>query len=240
MDEYIKLQNIQKTYYPKGQQSVEALKDVNIEINRGEFVAITGVSGSGKSTTLHILGFLDRPSQGSQFFEKPFDLKMRDKEMAALRNRKIGFILQDFGLIPDWTAFDNVAMPLQFAGVRGSQKTRRVVDIFRKLGIEELIERRVSQMSGGQKQRVAIARALVNDPQLILADEPTGALDTATKNEILQILMQIKSEGKTIVVVTHDPDVARMADRLLHISDGVLNDTPLDIILQSCRKADNL
>lgn len=233
MDEYIKLQNIQKTYYPKGQQPVEALKDVNIEIKRGEFVAITGVSGSGKSTTLHILGFLDRPSQGSQFFEKPFDLKMRDKEMAALRNREIGFILQDFGLIPDWTAFDNVAMPLQFAGVHGSQKTRKVADIFKKLSIEELMERRVSQMSGGQKQRVAIARALVNDPQLILADEPTGALDTVTKNEILQILMQIKSEGKTVVVVTHDPDVAGMADRLLHISDGVLNDMSLEHFPQS-------
>jgi len=225
MPAYIELSNITKTYRPRKQAPVMALQNVSLTIEEGEFIAITGVSGSGKSTLLHILGFLDRPDSGEQFFEKPIAKKQSDREMGSIRNKKVGFVLQDFALIPYRTVYENIMIPMVFAGVPARKQKEIILRIAEKLHIEELVKRRVSQMSGGQKQRVAIARALVNDPPLILADEPTGALDCKTKREILDIFMALHQEGKTIVIVTHDPEVAEMADRTIHIVDGMVENT---------------
>jgi|LSQX01.1.fsa_nt_gb putative bacteriocin export ABC transporter (lactococcin 972 group) len=224
MAAYYELKNVLKTYRPRREMPVEALRGVNLEIQKGEMVAITGVSGSGKSTLLHIMGFLDQPTDGTIYFEKPIPSKMRDSERAKLRNEKIGFVLQDFALIPYRTAYENIELPLIFSQVPRKERRERIKSICEKLGIPELLKRKVSQMSGGQKQRVAIARALINNPELILADEPTGALDRKTKQETLSLLKKIHDEGKTVVVVTHDPQVAELADRQLFIEDGVISE----------------
>ena len=217
---FIELKNITKTYKPSRQVSVEALRGVNLKINRGDMVVITGVSGSGKSTLLHILGFMDRATSGELFFEEPIHARMSDAKLARLRNKKIGFVLQDFALVPYQTAYSNIEMPLIFGHVPRKERRQRIEKMCNELGITELKKRKVSQMSGGQKQRVAIARALVNNPDLILADEPTGALDKKTKSETLALIKKIHAEGKTVIIATHDLSIAEMADRRLHIEDG--------------------
>lgn len=224
MENYLTVTDLKKTYLPKGQAPVEALRGVSLDVKMGEMIAITGVSGSGKSTLLHILGFLDKPSSGTHFFGKSIDAKLSDRALARLRNREVGFVLQDFALIPYRSAFENIEIPLIFAGTRRKSRIEKIEKVMNELGILELRNRKVSQMSGGQKQRVAIARALVNDPKLILADEPTGALDTKTKKEILKIFQMIHKSGKTMIIVTHDPDVAAIADRRMHIEDGKLTE----------------
>ncbi|NLW89403.1 MAG: ABC transporter ATP-binding protein [Clostridiaceae bacterium] len=222
MSAYIELKDICKTYRPYRQVPVEALRGVDLSVEKGEMIAITGVSGSGKSTLLHIMGFLDHPSGGTLFFERPISAKMNDREMARLRNQKVGFVLQDFALVPYRTAYENIELPLIFSRVPRKERKKRIDALCEKLAIPELKRRKVSQMSGGQKQRVAIARALINDPELILADEPTGALDRKTKLETLELIRQIHKEGKTVIVVTHDSEVAELADRRMIIQDGVL------------------
>lgn len=224
MEPYIRINKLEKTYATKGENPVNALRDATLEIEAGEMIAITGVSGSGKSTLLHLLGLLDRPTSGEYFFEKSIDTKVRNAELARLRNKKIGFIFQDFALIPYQTVYENIEVPLLFAKVPRTKRQERILSLIRALHIEELKDRKVSKLSGGEKQRVAIARALANDPPLILADEPTGALDSVTKAEILKIFRDIHRQGKTILLVTHDPEVAAIADRVLHISDGVLTE----------------
>ena len=222
MTTYIELKGIRKTYHPARKVSVEALRSVDLEIKKGEMIAITGVSGSGKSTLLHILGFLEHYSEGSMFFETAISHKLSATEMAKMRNQKIGFIMQDFALIPYRSAYENIELPLIFAKVPRKDRRNRIRVLSEKLGIKDLLRRKVNQMSGGQKQRVAIARALINDPELILADEPTGNLDRKTKHDVMALIKSIHEEGKTIVIVTHDPEVAELADRQLHIDDGTI------------------
>lgn len=222
MNDYLSTKNITKIYRQKGQTPVEALHGVSLEVKQGEMIAIMGVSGSGKSTLLHILGFLDKATEGELLFGGRNISKVSDQQLAKIRNRDVGFVMQDFALIPYRTAYENVEIPMIFARKKLKERKLRIAKLFTDLGISELSNRRVSQMSGGQKQRVAIARAIVNDPSLILADEPTGALDSHTKQEIMAILLQIHRDGKTIIIVTHDPEVAVLADRRIHIVDGLL------------------
>jgi len=224
MESYIRMNNLEKTYKAKGETPVKALRNATLDIAKGEMLAITGVSGSGKSTLLHLLGLLDRPTSGELFFEKNIDTNVRNAELARMRNSKVGFVFQDFALIPYQTAYENIEVPLIFAKVSKAKRQARILALMRSLHIEDLKNRKVSKLSGGEKQRVAIARALANDPPLILADEPTGALDSATKAEILKIFRDIHRQGKTILLVTHDPEVAAIADRRLHISDGILSE----------------
>jgi putative ABC transport system ATP-binding protein len=224
MPAFIELKGVEKTYRPYRQVPVEALRGIDLTIEKGEMIAITGVSGSGKSTLLHILGFIDLPTDGEVFFDKPISKKMTDRAMAKLRNKKIGFIMQDFALIPYRTAYENIELPLIFSQVPRKERRKRIEAVCEQLGIVELSRRKVSQMSGGQKQRVAIARALINDPEVILADEPTGALDRKTKLETLELIQRIHNEGKTVVIVTHDPEVANLADRRLVIEDGQITE----------------
>lgn len=224
MESYIRMNNLEKTYKAKGETPVKALRNATLDIAKGEMLAITGVSGSGKSTLLHLLGLLDRPTSGELFFEKNIDTNVRNAELARMRNSKVGFVFQDFALIPYQTAYENIEVPLIFAKISKAKRQARILALMRSLHIEDLKDRKVSKLSGGEKQRVAIARALANDPPLILADEPTGALDSATKAEILKIFRDIHRQGKTILLVTHDPEVAAIADRRLHISDGILSE----------------
>jgi len=224
MSKYLVVNNITKTYRPKGQTPVEALRGISLEIKKGEMIAIMGVSGSGKSTLLHILGFLDKATNGKLFFKTKIDKSISDRDLAKLRNQSVGFVLQDFALIPYRTAYENIEIPMIFAKKTRRERRLRIVQLLNDLGIPELSDRRVSQMSGGEKQRVAIARAMANDPELLLADEPTGALDSQTKKEIMGILQTIHKSGKTIIIVTHDSEVACLADRKIHIIDGLLMD----------------
>lgn len=223
MSSMIQLADISKTYTPSKMQAVTALKNVSFSIEKGEMVVVCGVSGSGKSTLLHIIGCLDTPSEGEIYLDGQSLKGLRDFELARIRNKVIGFVLQDFGLIPYRTAYENVSVPLIFSKTRPSDMSKKVNKALESVGIIELSKRKVSQMSGGQKQRVAIARALVNDPQIILADEPTGSLDSKTKLEIMEIFQGIHNAGKTIMIVTHDLEIAEMADRKLHMLDGYVS-----------------
>lgn len=220
MEHIIDCKNLTKTYRPPHQAPVEALRGVTLSVEPGELIAITGVSGSGKSTLLHIVGLLDNQTTGTVTLSQTDPEKLSDAKRAKLRNKEIGFVLQDFALIPYWTAYRNIEVPLIFAKKNSRERKARIEELLLDMGIPELSKRRVSQMSGGQRQRIAIARALANDPPLILADEPTGALDSKTKEEIMEIFRDLHQRGKTILIVTHDPQIAAMADRILTIRDG--------------------
>jgi len=224
MEHIINCKDLTKTYRPPHQAPVEALRGITLQVEPGELIAITGVSGSGKSTLLHIVGLLDNQTEGDVTLGSTNPAKLSDSKRAKLRNKEIGFVLQDFALVPYWSAYQNIEVPLIFAGKKRLERQERIGKLLKEFGIPELAKRRVSQMSGGQRQRVAIARALANDPPLILADEPTGALDSKTKEEIMEIFRDLHSRGKTILIVTHDPQIAEMADRVLHIRDGVIVD----------------
>lgn len=215
----IELKNVTKIY-GSGDSSVKALDDMNLTIDDGEFVAICGVSGSGKSTLLHLVGCLDKPTSGQITIQGMDIVNLSQSARAQMRNSKIGFVLQDFGLIPYRSAYENVMVPLYFADGKISDRKARVMDALKAAGVESLASRRVSKLSGGQKQRVAIARALVNDAPIILADEPTGALDSNTRDEIKSLFTSVNKLGKTVVVVTHDMELASAANRVINIKDG--------------------
>ena len=219
MENAIELKSVSKVYKTKGADDVVALDELTLEIRRGEFVAVCGVSGSGKSTLLHIIGCLDKPTSGTVIVSGTDVSGLNDVELAKIRSERIGIVLQDFALIPYRTAYDNVMVPLYFSKNRKNAK-KRIMESLEKTGVADLAKREIKKMSGGQKQRVAIARALVNYPDIILADEPTGQLDSKTKKEIAELFKAINSEGITIVVVTHDDELAKAADRIVRISDG--------------------
>ncbi|MDE6731329.1 MAG: ABC transporter ATP-binding protein [Oscillospiraceae bacterium] len=218
------LRNIGKIYNPGKPNSCEALRGVDLDIERGDLIAIIGESGSGKSTLLHILGCLDQPTSGEMSFGGARVNFRSAKKLAAYRNGKIGFVLQDFGLILGETAVENVCVPLLFSKTPFTKMKSRARTALDTLNIGKLANKRVNQLSGGQKQRVAIARALVNDPEIILADEPTGALDSKTSSEIVNTLLDLNEKGKTVIIVTHDPKIAAQCRRVVTITDGALSE----------------
>jgi putative ABC transport system ATP-binding protein len=203
---------------------VPALQGVSLTIRCGEFVAVMGPSGSGKSTFMNLLGCLDLPSSGEYWLDDAQVSRQTDDELSALRNRKIGFVFQHFNLLPRTSALDNVALPLLYRGLHAAERHARAAARLRQVGLGERMEHHPAQLSGGQQQRVAIARALVGDPALVLADEPTGALDSRTGIEIMALLQQLNLEGITVVLVTHEHDIAAYADRIIHFRDGRIVD----------------
>ncbi|MDO5571019.1 MAG: ABC transporter ATP-binding protein [Bacteroidales bacterium] len=216
----IKLNNINKTYF--NGSPLHVLKGVNLEIEKGELVSIMGASGSGKSTLLNILGILDTYDDGEYFLNDVLIKNLSEKRAAEYRNKMIGFIFQSFNLINFKDAMENVAMPLYYQGVPRKKRNILAVEYLDKLGLKEWAHHLPSEMSGGQKQRVAIARALIANPQIILADEPTGALDSKTTQEVMDILKEVNQTGMTMIVVTHESDIAHQTDKIIHISDGLI------------------
>ena len=219
MNSIIHLEDVVKTYI-MGDVSFEALKGINLDINSGEFVSIIGPSGSGKSTLMHIIGLLDRPSSGNVFLEGNNASELTQDELAVLRNKHIGFVFQQFNLLARTSALDNVSLPLLYSGVPKVSRDEKAKKALERVGLGERLEHLSTQLSGGQQQRVAIARALINNPSLILADEPTGNLDSKSGKDILEFLKKLNSEGNTIVIVTHEMEIARSAKRTVEIRDG--------------------
>ena len=215
----IELKDIMKTYI-MGDSIVHALDHVNVQIARGEFTSIMGPSGSGKSTMMNILGCLDRPTSGEYYLEGKEIAGYDDDELAHTRNAKIGFVFQNFNLLPKLTAQENVALPLIYAGVNIKERMERAKQALEEVGLGQRLEHKPTEMSGGQRQRVAIARALINNPAIIMADEPTGNLDTKSSYEIMDIFKKLNDSGKTVVMVTHEPDIAEQTKRILVMRDG--------------------
>ncbi len=217
----IDIENITK-HYVMGEETVHALRGVSLQIHRNEYLAIMGPSGSGKSTLMNMLGCLDTPSSGRYFFNGKDVSVMDDDELAAIRNHEIGFVFQTFNLLPRSTSLRNVELPLIYAGLDPEAREERAAKALRDVGLGERLHHKPNELSGGQRQRVAIARALVNDPSIILADEPTGNLDSKTGEEIMQLLENLYQHGNTIILVTHEPDIARHARRTVHLRDGLI------------------
>lgn len=207
-------------YYINGDMKLHALKDISFEIKKGEYVAIMGSSGSGKSTMMNILGCLDREFQGEYILDGIEISKIEEKDISKIRNLKIGFVFQSFNLLPKLSALQNVELPLVYAGVPKSEREKRAIEILEKVGLGARIHHKPNELSGGQKQRVAIARALVNNPAIILADEPTGNLDSVSEKEIMELFTELNSQGKTIIIVSHEPEVAQYVRRILLFKDG--------------------
>ena len=223
MKSLIKIEKINKSYR-NGDQELQVLKDISLEVSEGEFVAIMGPSGSGKSTLMNIIGMLDRPSSGHYYLEGDDVAGLSEKRLAKVRNQQIGFVFQQFFLLSKLNALQNVELPLIYAGVPQSKRKKLSEQFLTKVELESRMHHLPSELSGGQKQRVAIARALVNNPSLILADEPTGALDTKTGIQIMELLTELNREGKTIIMVTHEPEIAEYATRKIVIRDGVITE----------------
>ena len=221
MNPIIELENIQKSYY-LGKQELKVLKGITLQIFKNEYVALMGPSGSGKSTLMNILGCLDSPTSGKYILNRRDVSTMSDNELATVRNKEIGFVFQQFNLLPRLTAAENVALPLIYGGVNKKDRIERAADVLKKVKLEDRMHHKPNELSGGQAQRVAIARALINNPSIILADEPTGNLDTKTSYEIMDILGKIHSEGNTVILVTHEEDISAFSQRIIRLRDGVV------------------
>ena len=220
--EVIVLKDIVKIFH-MGDQELHALDDVNFSVYEGDFVAIMGPSGSGKSTMMNILGCLDRPTSGQYYLDGREVASLSDDELARTRNKKIGFVFQNFNLLSKLTAQENVALPLVYAGVGEDERMARARKALEDVGLGDRLDHKPMEMSGGQRQRVAIARALINDPAIVMADEPTGNLDTKSSYEIMDIFKALNAAGRTLVMVTHEPDIGRQTKRILVMRDGRLN-----------------
>lgn len=218
----IELDNVFKIYNEDMENEVRALNGVSLEIERGEFVAIIGASGSGKSTLMNILGCLDVPTYGDYYLNGKLVSEMEDRELSKIRNRDVGFIFQSFNLIQALSAYENVELPLIYQGIRGDKREEMTFEALEKVGIEDRAYHKPSEMSGGQQQRVAIARAISTRASIIMADEPTGALDSKTGENVLEILHGLHKEGTTVILITHDTRIAATAERIIMISDGVI------------------
>ena len=211
-----------KKYYGSGDTLVKALDGIDLSVEQGEFVSIVGTSGSGKSTLLHMLGGLDRPTSGTVMVEGKDISGLKDEELTIFRRRKIGFVFQTYNLIARSTALSNVELPMLYAGVSKAERTERAKELLKMVGMEERMDHKSDELSGGQKQRVAIARAVANNPSVILADEPTGSLDSKTGRIIMDIFHRLHEEGKTIVFITHSPELAKETERIVTLSDGMI------------------
>jgi putative ABC transport system ATP-binding protein len=226
MQGIIHLENIRKSYY-LGKQELPVLKGFDIDILKNEYVALMGPSGSGKSTLMNILGCLDTPTSGKYILNGHDVSVMHDNDLAEVRNKEIGFVFQQFNLLPRLSALENVALPLIYSGVSKKERTERAMEVLTKVKLEDRSQHKPNELSGGQCQRVAIARALINNPSLILADEPTGNLDTKTSIEIMDIFSAIQASGNTVVLVTHEEDIAKYAHRIIRLRDGVIESDTL-------------
>jgi putative ABC transport system ATP-binding protein len=221
MQGIIHLENLKKNYF-LGKQVIEVLKGISLDIRKNEYVALMGPSGSGKSTLMNILGCLDTPTSGKYILNDKDVSSTTDNELAEVRNKEIGFVFQQFNLLPRLSAVENVALPLVYAGVPKRQRMQKAMQVLEKVSLSDRSHHKPNEMSGGQNQRVAIARALVNDPSIILADEPTGNLDSKTSYEIMEIFTRIHDAGNTVILVTHEEDIANYAHRIVRLRDGVI------------------
>lgn len=217
----IKITNIKRDF-PLGNEIVYVLKGIDLEINKGEYVALMGPSGSGKSTLMNLLGCLDTPTSGTYILNGKHVSEMQDDELAGIRNKEIGFVFQTFNLMPRTTALDNVALPMVYAGHSKSERVERATEVLTQVGLQDRMDHKPNQLSGGQRQRVAVARALVNKPSIILADEPTGNLDSKTSVEIMNLFNEIHANGNTVILVTHEEDIAAYAHRIIRLRDGII------------------
>jgi len=217
----IKITNIKRDFQ-LGSETINVLKGIDLQINKGEYVALMGPSGSGKSTLMNLLGCLDTPTSGTYILNGKDVSKMADDELAEIRNKEIGFVFQTFNLLPRTTALDNVALPMIYAGYSKSDRKIRATEVLTQVGLDDRMDHQPNQLSGGQRQRVAVARALVNKPSIILADEPTGNLDSKTSEEIMKLFGEIHANGNTVILVTHEEDIAAYAHRIIRLKDGLI------------------
>ena len=227
MNSIIHLENLRKSYF-MGNQEIPVLKGISLDIFKNEYVALMGPSGSGKSTLMNIIGCLDTPTSGAYVLNDKDVSKMADDDLAEVRNQEIGFIFQQFNLLPRLSAAENVALPLVYAGIGKKERMERALEALKKVGLADRSHHKSNELSGGQIQRVAIARALVNNPSILLADEPTGNLDSKTSSEIMEIFSQIQEAGNTVVLVTHEEDIANYAKRIIRLKDGLVETDKLN------------
>ncbi|MFK7000281.1 ABC transporter ATP-binding protein [Flavobacterium oreochromis] len=223
----IKITNIKRDFQ-LGSETIHVLKGIDLQIKKGEYVALMGPSGSGKSTLMNLLGCLDTPTSGQYILNGKDVSKMIDDELAEIRNKEIGFVFQTFNLLPRTTALDNVALPMIYAGYSKADRTERAKEVLNQVGLSDRMDHQPNQLSGGQRQRVAVARALVNKPSIILADEPTGNLDSKTSIEIMKLFNEIHANGNTVILVTHEEDIAQHAHRIIRLKDGLIESDNLN------------
>jgi putative ABC transport system ATP-binding protein len=224
----IDIKNIKRDFQ-LGNETINVLKGIDLQINKGEYVALMGPSGSGKSTLMNLLGCLDTPTSGQYILNNKDVSQMHDDDLAEIRNKEIGFVFQTFNLLPRTTALDNVALPMIYAGYSKSERNERATEVLKQVNLADRMDHQPNQLSGGQRQRVAIARALVNKPSIILADEPTGNLDSKTSIEIMNLFNDIHKNGNTVIVVTHEEDIAKYAHRVIRLKDGMIESDNLNV-----------